>query len=187
MLGRSWPLRQLGGGADSWWLTGSAALAAHLRGRFHRPLGDLDVTLSRTPAVVRVIGRTAADEESWAEDLRTWFRAGPTGSSKNQPFIVSRACGLPVDFRSVELPPGVWRSASQPELAMRAGEAIRRSEIGVAYLAPELVLLGKSRQLRPKDHEDFRWIVAQLEPEIRVRLLDLLPTRHPWRSWRGLG
>lgn len=181
-LGRSWPLGPVGSGPDTWWLAGSAALAVHLRGRLHRPLGDLDVTLRRTPRLAGLVGRPAAEEEPWAADFRAWFAAGPTGRPGNQPFVLRRARGLPVEFRSVELPPGVWRSAGRPELALRAAEAVLRSAAGVAYLAPELVILGKSRQLRPKDHEDFDRVVPRLEPEIRSRLLDLLPAGHPWRD-----
>lgn len=180
VLRHAWPLRLFTGGPDSWWLIGGAALTVHFGGRW-RPLGDFDVTINRTQAVTTAINRSTGTEAPWAEDFRAWFAAGPTNLPGNCPFVVNDSFDLPASFRTVELLPGLWYSTSRPELVVKASEAVLCSESGLPYLAPELVLMGKSRQRRPKDREDFDRAVPRLEPEIRTRLLGLLPAEHPWR------
>ena len=58
---------------------------------------------------------------------------------------------------------------------------------GLPYLAPELVLLFKSRNTsakdRGKDHADFRNVVAHLDPEQRAWLRWALVATAPDHSW----
>ncbi len=180
MLCRTWPLSMFEGGPDSWWLTGGAALAVHFGG-WWRPLGDIDVTINRTDIVTAAVGLPSLAEEPLAHNFRAWLAAGHTDSPGNRPFAVD-VFDLPISLRCVRLPPGLWYSTGRPELVLRADEAILRSETGMPYLAPDLVLLGKSRQRRRKDRLDFERAVPRLEPWRRTRLLGLLPPRHPWRG-----
>lgn len=177
---KGWPLRLFEGGLDHWWLTGSAALAVHFGGLW-RPLGDLDVTINRTVVVAAAVSQSSDPEEPWTMDFRAWF-AGPSALPSNCTFLVPDSYGLPASFRCAELLRGYWSSTFQPELVVEASEAILRSESGVPYLAPEWVLLGKSRQRRPKDRDDFDRAVPLLQPVIQTKLFGLLPAGHPWRA-----
>jgi hypothetical protein len=62
-------------------------------------------------------------------------------------------------------------------------EITLRSPDGVPYLAPEIVLLFKSRGGRPKDNADFDDVAPLLDPDRRRWLLDRIAPRysdHPW-------
>lgn len=54
---------------------------------------------------------------------------------------------------------------------------------GLPYLAPEIVLLYKSRSDRPKDTEDFHDVVDLLTPARRAWLHARIAPRHPDHPW----
>jgi hypothetical protein len=53
---------------------------------------------------------------------------------------------------------------------------------GVAYLAPELQLLFKSRHLRPKDDVDASEVIPELSVGRRAQLTRLLAAEHAWQG-----
>ncbi|NIK56940.1 nucleotidyltransferase domain-containing protein [Kribbella shirazensis] len=57
------------------------------------------------------------------------------------------------------------------------------SSDGIPYLAPEIVLLFKSRSDRPKDTEDFHDVATHLDPHRRTWLHDHIAPRHPNHAW----
>jgi hypothetical protein len=63
-------------------------------------------------------------------------------------------------------------------------EITRTSPDGIPYLAPEIVLLFKSRGTRPKDHADFVDVESLLDADRRRWLFDRIapryPDHHPW-------
>jgi hypothetical protein len=54
---------------------------------------------------------------------------------------------------------------------------------GVPYLAPEIVLLFKSRGARPKDNDDFAEVANLLDARRRRWLLDRIAPRYPDHPW----
>ena len=54
---------------------------------------------------------------------------------------------------------------------------------GIPYLAPEIVLLFKSRGGRPKDNDDFADVVDLLDSERRRWLRDRIAPRYPDHPW----
>jgi hypothetical protein len=54
---------------------------------------------------------------------------------------------------------------------------------GVPYLAPEIVLLFKSRGARPKDDDDFAEVADLLDAHRRRWLLDRIAPRYPDHRW----
>jgi hypothetical protein len=54
---------------------------------------------------------------------------------------------------------------------------------GLPYLAPEIVLLFKSRGGRPKDDSDFADVAALLDSNRRQWLLDHIAPRYPNHAW----
>lgn len=88
---------------------------------------------------------------------------------------------------------GAWVYRRDTRVTLARSRAIRRDvATGVPYLAPEAVLLFKSRSSaagherpvpRPKDDEDFARVLPRLEGEQRVWLLEALRQvhgEHPW-------
>lgn len=176
-----WPLTAVESGPDRWWLVGSGALAAHFPATWWRGLGDLDITINATPEVRNALLSKASGEPDWAGDFREWLITRPPRVGSSEEFSADILNGTAIRFRQVRLTPGVWRSTMHPRLSVPAKQAVIATPAGIAVLAPELVLLGKSRQVRPKDFNDFKTAVRLLEPPRRESLLAMLPASHPWR------
>lgn len=62
-------------------------------------------------------------------------------------------------------------------------EITLRSPDGIPYLAPEVVLLFKSRGGRPKDHADFDDVAHLLDPARRRWLVERIAPRYPDHPW----
>ncbi|MET7426768.1 hypothetical protein [Dactylosporangium sp. NPDC005555] len=80
---------------------------------------------------------------------------------------------------------GTWICRREPRIRRPYSDIIHHTPDGIPFLAPEFVLLFKSKDPRPKDESDFRGILPLLSPDQRRRLDELLamtaPT-HPWRA-----
>ncbi|HEX4124932.1 MAG TPA: GNAT family N-acetyltransferase [Tepidisphaeraceae bacterium] len=77
----------------------------------------------------------------------------------------------------------IFRRNSSVKLPLE--RTIIPSAIGLPILAPEIVLLYKSRSLRPKDESDFECALAALSPARRCWLAEALQfcaPSHPWRK-----
>lgn len=178
---RRWPLSAIEGGPNRWWLIGGAALAAYFGPDWWRELGDFDVTINLVPDVVDALADQSNDEPAWAAEFRNWLQTGHLADESLRTFSVGATSGPSLSFRRVSLPAGQWSSTMHPDLVVDATEAILQAPDGTAVLAPELVLLGKSRQGRPKDLVDFTAGIRLLDAPRRERLLAYLPPDHPWR------
>jgi hypothetical protein len=91
-----------------------------------------------------------------------------------------------IDFLLTEMD-HVWKYRREPRVIRSLERIGLRTERGIPYLAPELVLLFKSKNTsdreRPKDQSDFEKTVSQLEPERRAWLhwaLVATSPDHPW-------
>lgn len=54
---------------------------------------------------------------------------------------------------------------------------------GIRYIDPEILLLFKARQARPKDEADFGAIEPRLDEGQRTWLRDTLAQVHPGHAW----
>lgn len=61
-------------------------------------------------------------------------------------------------------------------------EAILTTSSGVPYLAPELQLLFKAKNPRPKDDVDAQVVIPELDKAQGDRLRRMLPSSHPWHA-----
>lgn len=177
---QQWPLRTLHGGPGRWWFTGGAALLAHFGARYWRPLGDVDVTINASNDVLFQLRRLLPYEPLWANDFRRWIQTDSTTHHETRTFGAPNPAGPGPSFRRACLEQDQWHSPNRPDVAMPADQAVLTSADGTPYLAPELVLLGKSRQARPKDHDDFTAAALLLEQARMKHLLALLEPDHPW-------
>ncbi len=81
----------------------------------------------------------------------------------------------------------VWRYRREPSVVRSREKMTLKSESGIPYLAPELVLLFKSKNTsdhdRPKDQLDFERAGPSLEPERRAWLYWALMATAPDHPW----
>ncbi|GIG66338.1 nucleotidyltransferase domain-containing protein [Phytomonospora endophytica] len=76
-----------------------------------------------------------------------------------------------------------WICRRDETLRLPYADIIRRTPDGIPYLAPELVLLFKARNVRPKDQVDFDGVVPLLSDSQRAELRALLTRVHPGHEW----
>lgn len=167
-----------------WWISGGYALELHL-GRVWRTHDDVDVGVCRvdTPAVFRWLAdwdlwiATAGRLLPWNGHLleanqntnNVWARSAP-----NAPWRFDLTVGSGTPDR--------WEYRRDTTIQRTWGAALLEAPDGIPYLAPEIQLLFKSKDPRPKDHEDARLVVPMLDAEERRFLSDRLPAGHPWHS-----
>lgn len=78
-----------------------------------------------------------------------------------------------------------WICRRDETIRLGYDEIIRRTPDGVPYLTPELVLLFKAKQARPKDQADFDATIGHLTPAQRGALAELLARVHPGHRWQA--
>lgn len=155
-------------GANSrWWLTGGVALAVSV-GSCWRDHSDIDIATLYGDAL-----------DTHLELLES--RGALEHDGKSRRYTVNLFTRrVEVEFL---LSPGDdthWVYRQDPALRVEWEHAVKRNARGVPYLAPELVLLSKSRSLRPHDHADARAVIPTLNNPSRMALAARLETGHPW-------
>ena len=86
-------------------------------------------------------------------------------------------------FATIDADDWVYRRA--PGVRVPLTVATRRTADGVPYLAPELALLFKAPNPRPKDEADFDAVRPLLDAEAKDRLARALSVAHPEHPWIG--
>jgi hypothetical protein len=92
-----------------------------------------------------------------------------------------------IDFLLTDIKDGIWRYRREPSIVQSVERTILQTADGLCFLAPELVLLFKSKNTsnheRAKDQADFERIYPHLDRARRAwlywALLTLAP-QHPW-------
>ena len=167
-----------------WWICGGHALELHL-GRSWRAHDDIDVGVLREDA-----SGLAQLLEGWDVEIAASGVLSPwTGTAlrveENQNNLWCRKrpdqpwC---LDVTIGEGTQGLWIFRRDPTIRSPREQAILRTKEGVRYLAPELQLLYKSKDMRPKDDLDAREVIPGLTPGQRTHLRALLAAGHPWRA-----
>jgi GrpB-like predicted nucleotidyltransferase (UPF0157 family) len=95
--------------------------------------------------------------------------------------------GAFIDFLLDDITAGVWRYRREPAIIRDASRISLRTDEGIPYLAPELVLLFKSTRdsgaIRAKDQADFEVACPMLGPERRAWLRRALTATNPDHPW----
>ena len=78
-----------------------------------------------------------------------------------------------------------WVYRRTGELSAPRAWASGRTEAGIPYVAPQIVLLFKAKATRDKDEADFALIAPKLSPEARDWLAASLRTIQPGHPWIG--
>lgn len=87
-----------------------------------------------------------------------------------------------VDFTVGDGSESEWIYRRNPTVRRPWAEAVLRTGEGLPYLAPDIQMLFKSKDSRPKDHEDARMVIPLLSGAERRFLLRHLPDGHAWRG-----
>ncbi|MFD8625031.1 nucleotidyltransferase domain-containing protein [Streptomyces hygroscopicus] len=78
---------------------------------------------------------------------------------------------------------GTWICRRDESLRLPYEAIIERTADGIPYLVPELVLLFKAKEARPKDHADFDGVLPLLSRSRRDALGGWLTRVHPGHPW----
>ncbi len=182
------PLHQLvslfEGAPFRWWVSGGLALELHV-GRSWRSHEDTDIGVSRSEA--SLIHTWLTEWEMWVaasgvlslwngETLdpdvgqsNVWMRR-----SSESPWVIDLTVG---DGNS-----NYWIYRRDRNIRRNWDEAILLTRHDVPYLAPELQLLFKSKNMRAKDDHDARMVIPLLSAGPTQFLTDHLPGDHRWRN-----
>ena len=119
--------------------------------------------------------------------LRPWEGSEPSEAAAENNIWVGRAPGSPwwFDLTLGEGDADCWIFRRDRSVRLPWSAAVLIAPDGTPYLAPEAVLLSKSRAPLAKDHNDAQMAIPTLAAESRAWLCDRLPTGHPWRGTLG--
>jgi hypothetical protein len=170
--------------AAPWWICGGYALELAL-GRSWRTHEDIDVGVLREDA-----SRLERVFEGWdveiaaAGVLSPWNGSVLRAEDNQNNLWCRKGTAQPwcLDITIAEGNGECWIFRRDPTFRVSWEHAVLRSHEGLPYLAPELQLLYKSQDFRPKDDLDAEEVIPSLTPDQRDRLALLLAADHPWRA-----
>jgi hypothetical protein len=175
--------QRLNGIATPWYVAAGWALDL-FRGRQTREHGDIEIAIpsTRFPEVrdrfPEYIFDAVGSGRIWADATpdvlaavhQTWLRDPATGHYLLDVFRE------PHDGDT-------WICRRDEKIRLSYREIIRRTADGIPYLSPELVLLFKAKNVRPKDQLDFDGTLPHMTPGQRETLAKLLGHVHPGHQW----
>jgi GrpB-like predicted nucleotidyltransferase (UPF0157 family) len=179
--------RELKSVGCAWYISSGWALDLFL-GQVTRVHHDVDVAIARTDQLTlqqylsergwQWLTPFEQRLEPWPPHLQLALPRHQAHAHRDDAFI---------DFLLTDIGSDVWRYRRDPMVIRNAARMSLLTEKGIPYLAPELVLLFKSKntsnQARQKDQTDFERVYTHLEPErrawLRWALIAAAPD-HPW-------
>ncbi|HSH82740.1 MAG TPA: GrpB family protein [Herpetosiphonaceae bacterium] len=180
-------VQELGEFAQPWYISSGWALDLFL-GRVARVHHDVDVVIARSDQIslqAHMTGRGWKFVTPHEGALEPW----PPHMRLEHPRIQAHAHreGAFIDFLLSDIGNAIWHYRRDPVVIRGVERMSLRTPDGIPFLAPELVLLFKSKNTsgrdRPKDQGDFDKVRDLLEPErrawLRWALLRTDPA-HPW-------
>jgi len=166
-----------------WWIAGGWAIDTFLD-RETRAHKDLDVGVLRRD-IGGVLDALPDFEIFEAKDGELTYLSG-TAPRRDVNSLWCRVRGArqwTLEIMLDESRDGCWVYRRDPAIRRDLASVIRRSSIGIPYLAPEVQLLYKAKHARPEDERDFEAVAPRLTEDtrhwLRQSLLDTLPS-HPW-------
>lgn len=167
-----------------WWLSGGHALELHV-GRAWRVHDDIDVGITRSDAGGLLEVLHGWDIHIGAAGVLTPWDGGLLDADRSQNNLWCRPA--PASPWSIDVTVGdgdehEWVYRRDPRIRRRWSDAVLTAFDGTPYLAPELQLLFKSKNVRPKDDVDAVTVIPLLEPGRRAWLGGHLPADHPWQT-----
>jgi GrpB-like predicted nucleotidyltransferase (UPF0157 family) len=175
-------------GFEAPWLVGGGWALDLFLGRAARVHDDVDVVISMDDQLAlqahmlskgwSLVAPSEGRMEPWKE---------PVKLDPGQHQVHTFRDGAFIDFLLSPIHDDIWHYRRDREIIRSMARAAMRNESGTPFLAPELVLLFKSRNTsgreRSKDPLDFERIHPLLEPERRAWLLWALQAINPEHPW----
>ncbi|WP_427168238.1 nucleotidyltransferase domain-containing protein [Streptomyces sp. C1-1] len=174
---------RLAGVGTPWCVVAGWALDL-FRGERSRPHGDLEIAV---PAAGFAEVRDRFSE--YAFDAvgrgRIWAEAGAEAlAATHQTWLRDRASGrFLFDVFREPHEGDTWICRRDESLRLPYDVIIERTAEGIPYLVPELVLLFKAKDTRPKDHADFDGVLPLLSQARRDALSKWLSRMRPGHPW----
>jgi hypothetical protein len=166
-----------------WWIAGGRALEL-FAGRRWRAHGDLDVGILRRDEA-RVIPALRGFERHAAHGDLQLLAPGALAPDAAH-CVWCRAHGRdPWRFELLltESEGDAWVFRREPGVQRPLAELVRTSAEGLPYLRPEVQLLYKAKDVRPKDELDLAEVAPLLDTESRHWLRAALARTHPDHAW----
>jgi aminoglycoside-2''-adenylyltransferase len=167
----------------SYWVAGGWALDL-FAGRVRRPHSDVDVlVLARD---LDQVAKTFASPRPMVQHPesgthRPWEPGDQLTPGPDALVFPDDANPCPIQILLAASDGDEWVfHRGRGTIRKRLTEITLTSPDGTPYLAPEIVLLFKSRGGRPKDNDDFADVVALLDSDRRRWLRDRVPPDHAW-------
>ncbi|MFE3486337.1 MULTISPECIES: nucleotidyltransferase domain-containing protein [Streptomyces] len=175
--------RRLAGVGAPWCVAAGWALEL-FRGGQTRAHGDIEIAIPEA-GFPEVRDRFPGYVLDAAGSGRIWEDAPPeTLAAVHQTWLRDPATGdYLLDVFREPHDGDTWICRRDEEIRLPYREIIHRTEGGIPYLAPELVLLFKAKHARPKDQWDFDTTVPHLTRAQRATLAELIARVHPGHAW----
>lgn len=166
-----------------WWIGGGHALELHV-GDLRRTHDDLDIGICRHQAPQAYGWLKGWEMHVAAAGRLSRWDGSPLRADRYENNVwVRRSSDSPwaFDLTVGEGNEGEWIYRRDASVNRPWETAVLRTRSGVPYLAPELQLLFKSKDLRPKDHADAERVIPVLDDRERLFLAVHLVADHPWQ------
>jgi aminoglycoside-2''-adenylyltransferase len=167
-----------------WWICGGHALELFAR-RSWREHDDVDVGVLRGDVPgLRALLQGWDIQIAAAGVVRPWAGAVPSEAAHENNLWCRPAATAPwgIDIAVGSGDDASWAYRRDPSVRVPWENAVLFTADGVPYLAPELQLLFKSKNPRPKDDVDARVVIPLLDKARGRWLRANLPQDHPWRE-----
>jgi Aminoglycoside-2''-adenylyltransferase len=167
-----------------WWVAGGWALDLYL-GNVTRAHKDLDIGVFRQDVAVVVAALSGWEFFEAKDGVLSRLALGAAPRAEVNSLWCKQANGaqweleLMLDQSDGEF----WVFRRDARIRCPVSSAIRRNPEGIAYLAPEIQLLYKSRATRARDHADFHHVVPHLDHAARTWLRESLMSTNPEHRW----
>ncbi len=177
----------LGDFPGPWWIAGGWALDAHTN--THRPHDDIDVAIFRTdlPALQRVLADRLHIWSAADGALRPLNATHPTLMDGATQVWIRESATTPwlLDVLLNPGTPSAWINRRDESRTAPLTEVTWTAEDGVRYLDPEIVLMFKAKQNRPKDRRDLERTWPTLNHRQRETLATYLRAHYPGHEWES--
>jgi Aminoglycoside-2''-adenylyltransferase len=180
--------RRLADVRTRWYVVAGWSIDLHL-GTQTRPHDDIEIGVPREGfASVRsalgafdcdVVGSVVDGEQG-----RRWPLESPAFDEHFQTWFRDRASGTyHLDVFRDPHDGDTWLCRRDTSIRLPYDDLVLRTDAGIPYMAPEVVLLFKAKGNRPKDRVDLAAVLPSLSPRQLTWLRGAVATVHPGHPW----
>ena len=165
-----------------WWIAGGWAVELHL-GRRTRPHADIDIGVWRDDVPTLTSEASGWEFHVAKEGVLTPHSPGAALPRGTHVLWVRRSGGpWSLELLAETREGGTW-TYRRDSRVRRPAATLTRIAGGFRVIAPEVQLLYKSKDVRPKDQADFDLVAPTLDAQARRWLADALAVAMPGHPW----